>query len=212
MPVAEKSRPDTNVSLIHDVPWDAYVALREELENRNLRMSYNQGRLQIVRPSKSQERLAGLLGRLVEVWTEQSAIEVQNCRSTTLRHHQDQRGLEPDNCFYIEHESQVRGRDEIDLSRDPPPDLAIEIELTSSPIDRMEIYAAIGVPEVWRWIDDQVQVYRFDRRGHYRRREGSLALPGFPFTDAERALGRRRTLGDHALVRSFLSALNKGRK
>lgn len=210
MPIAEKPRSDANLTSFHDVPWDAYTALRDELDNRNLRMTYSQGRLQVVRPSKMQERLASLLGRFVEAWTEQAAIEVQNCRCVTIRH--QERGLEPDNSFYIEHEAQVRGRDDLDLDRDPPPDLAIEIEVASSPSGRMEIFAALGVPEVWRWIDDQIQVYRLDRRGHYRRREGSLALPGFPFTEAERTLARRRSLGDHALVRTFLGALNKGRK
>ena len=68
------------------------------------------------------------------------------------------------------------------------------------------------MPEVWRWKDDAIEVHRLDRRGSYRRREGSLALPGFPFAEAERALARRRTLGDHGLVRSFRNVLRKGRK
>ncbi|HQU47316.1 MAG TPA: Uma2 family endonuclease, partial [Pirellulales bacterium] len=152
---------------LHNVPWKMYEALRDELENRNVRMTYDRGWLQLMCPSKLHERLGNLLGRLIEAWTEQAGIEVQNCRCMTLRRLEQERGLEPNNCFYIEHEPAVRGRDELDLERDPPPDLAVEIGVASSSGGRMEIYAAVGVPEVWRWKDGGIEVYRLDRRGRY---------------------------------------------
>src|SRR5690242_6163270 len=131
MAIAEEPASDGSTICLHNVPWDTYAALRDDLDNRNLRMTYNQGWLQLMSPSKLHERLGGLLGRLIEAWTEQAGIEVQNCRCVTLRRQKHERGLEPDNCFYIEHEPVVRGRDELDLDRDPPPDLAIEVDVAS---------------------------------------------------------------------------------
>ena len=145
MAIAEQPGGGRTVCL-HNVPWQTYEALRNEAENRNVRMTYDHGWLQLTCPSKLHERLGALLARLIEVWTEEAGIEVQNCRCVTLRRPEQQRGLEPDNCFYIEHEPQVRGRDELDLDYDPTPDLAVEIDLTSSSLSRMSIYASVGVP------------------------------------------------------------------
>src|SRR3989304_806860 len=138
-----------NRFLLPAVPWQAYIALREQSENEHVRMIYDRGVLEMMTPSKRHEQYGYLIGRLIDVWTEELKIDVQSCRTVTFKREDIQRGLEPDNCYYIAHELTVRDKVELDLSVDPPPDLAIEIDLGSSVTDKMALYAAFNVPEVW---------------------------------------------------------------
>src|SRR4029079_3790617 len=103
----------------------------------------------LMSPTLSHERLGYLIGRCIDAWTEEFQIPIRSCRSTTFRREDLDRGLEPDNCYYIAHEASMRGKDEVDLTIDPAPDLAVEVDVHSSSLDRMSIYAALGVSEVW---------------------------------------------------------------
>ncbi len=190
--------------LLNNVGWELYQALRDEAENRHVRMTYDQGMLEMMSPSKQHERVAYLLGRFIDVWTEERNIAVQSCRTTTFRRDDQQRALEPDNCYYIRHESRVRDREQLDLSIDPPPDLAIEIDVTSPSVNRLSIYAAIGVPEVWRWRQEGINVYELQGDA-YQLRAGSGALPGFPINEAAATLARRLQSDDNTLTKSFRS-------
>jgi Uma2 family endonuclease len=192
---------------LSNVPWDVYQALRNEDENRNIRMTYVRGILEMMSPSKRHERVASILGRLIEAWTEAKGLGIQSCRATTFQRHDLETGLEPDNCYYIQHEPQVRDRDELDLAVDPPPDLAVEVDVSSSSLDRLPIYAAIGVPEVWRWRREQIQVYLLDGN-HYRTFNASQTLAGFPIAQAAELLQRRLASDDNALVREFRTLIS----
>lgn len=187
---------------LSNVGWKTYRALRDEAENRHVRMTYDQGNLEMMSPSKQHERLAYLLGRLIDVWTEERGLAVQSCRTTTFRRDDQRRALEPDNCYYIRHETQVRHREQLDLSVDPPPDLAVEIDVASPSMNRMLIYAALGVPEVWRWRQERIDVYAL-QGDRYELQSASGALPGFPIDEAAAALERRLESDDNALVRDF---------
>lgn len=157
---------------LSNVSWDAFAGLRNQLEHRRLRMTYDRGLLEIASPSLRRERVAYLLGRLIDVWTEERGLEVQGCRTTTLERKDLERSLEPDNCYYLEHEFQVRGRDELDLAIDPPPDLAVEVDASTSSLDRLPVYEAIGVPEVWRWRQERIEVQPpYGRRLSAKRRQ-----------------------------------------
>jgi len=192
---------------LSNVSWDVYAGLRNQLEHRRLRMTYDRRLLEIASPSLRRERVAYLLGRLIDAWTEERGLEIQGCRTTTLERKDLQQSLEPDNCYYIQHELQVRGRDELDLSIDPPPDLAVEGDASSSSLDRLPIYAAIGVPEVWRWRQEQIEVYRFAGDG-YQPSDASQTLVGFPIAAAAELLRERRASDDNALVRKFRNLIS----
>lgn len=194
--------PSPSVVLLDDIDWETYEALRSVVANRNIRMTYDRGALFLMSPSKLHERVAELLAQLVTVWTETLDIPRLSAGSTTIKKKLLERGFEPDKCFYIQHEAAARGRDEFDADHDPPPDLSIEVDVTSLSTARMPIYAAFGIPEVWRWHDEQIIVYRLND-GEYRQVDDSVCLPGFPFEEAARTLTSRLDYDETTLVRKF---------
>lgn len=132
-----------------------YQALILDLESApGKRLIYDQGTLEIVVPLPPHERYKSLMGRIVEVVTEEIETEMASLGSTTWSREDLRKGLEADECFYIQNEQAVRGKDEINLTIDPPPYLAIEVDHTSRSINRLDIYPAIGVPEVWRLMEN----------------------------------------------------------
>ncbi len=189
--------------LLHGVPWREYLALRELPENHRVSMTYDRGELELMSPSKLHEQLSYLIGRLIDVWTEEWGIDVQSCRTMTFRREDLQRGLEPDNCYYIAHEMQVRRKKELDLSVDPPPDLAVEIDVTASAIEKMPVYEAYGVPELWRFDGETLQVYVLGAGGRYVPRAASVAFPELPPVEIARVLQQLGTASDTTLVRAF---------
>lgn len=192
---------------LSNVPWEVYEMLRNEAENRNIRMTYVRGILEMMSPSKRHERVASVLGRFIEAWTEIQGIEIQSCRTTTFQRRDLETGLEPDNCYYIQHEPLVRDRDELDLKIDPPPDLAVEVDVSSSSLDRLPVYAAIGVPEVWRWRQERIEVYRLTG-DDYQPSDASQTLVGFPITAAAGLLAERLASDDNALVRKIRNLIS----
>ena len=192
---------------LSNVPWDVYQTLRNEAENRHVRMTYDRGLLEMMSPSKRHERVAYLVSRLIDAWTEERGLGVQACRTTTFQRQDLERALEPDNCYYIEHEPHVRDRDHLDLTADPPPDLIIEVDVSSSSLVRLPSFAALGVPEVWRWREEGIEVYRL-ASASYQLSDGSEMLAGFPIEQAAELLRARLTSDDSALVRKFRSLIS----
>jgi Uma2 family endonuclease len=166
--------------LLRQASWQDYVSLRDADANRNTRMTFDRGRLELMSPTGLHERLKYLIGKCVDIWLEEKKIPFQCRGSTTFRRENLEQGLEPDNCYYIEHAPMVRDRVEVDLTIDPPPDLVIEVDVTSSSINRMVIYAGLRVPEIWRWHDGVLQILVLSEMGQYAPVGASQALPGFP--------------------------------
>lgn len=195
--------PPSHLMVLQGINWTTYQALIRDLESEpNKRLTYNQGRLEIMVPLPPHERYKSLMGRLVEVTTEESATEIASLGSTTWSREDLQKGLEADECFYIQNEQAVRGKDAIDLTVDPPPDLAIEVDNTQSSLNRLEIYAAIGVPEVWRFDGQVMTIYRL-MAGQYQPQEASTVLPLLNRTDILRFLEKSQTMGETSWVREF---------
>jgi Uma2 family endonuclease len=189
--------------LLQGVPWTAYQSLREAPENAHVRLTYDRGELELMSPSQLHEQYAHLIGRMIDAWTEEQNVDVMGCRTTTFRSEDLGRGLEPDNCYYIEHEPQVREREEVDLSVDPPPDLAIEIELSRPAIDELAIYAALGVPELWRFDGRKFDVFRLSPDRSYQPANASGCLPGIPLGAMLDVLARLTTASETTLIREF---------
>ena len=189
--------------LLHGVSWETYVALRDAPENYHVRMTYDRGELEMMSPSKPHEHFAELLDRLIHTWTEELDLDIVSCRTMTCRREDLKRGFEPDNCYYVEHEAQMRAKKELDLSTDPPPDLAIEVEVSRGGRGKLKLYEAFGVPEAWRYKGKAIQVYQFGPDGRYATQPTSRVFPGFPFAEAERVLSQIGTASETALVKAF---------
>jgi Uma2 family endonuclease len=135
--------------------------------------------------------------------TEELDLPISGGGSTTVRRRRRQRGLEPDNCYWIANEAQVRGKRRLDFRTDPPPDLAIEVDVTHSSLDRMGIYAALRVPEVWRYENQRLTFNVLQSDGNYAEQPRSLAFPLVTPSDLLRFLALRGQMDENAINRQF---------
>ena len=188
------------------ISWQTYETLLSELSaSRRIRLVYNRGILEIMVPSPEHERYKKIIGRFVETLAEELEIRIEPLGSTTFKR-PDRSGAEPDECFYIQNVNAVRGKKRLDLSQDPPPDLAVEIDITSSSQNRLEVYADIRVPEIWRYNGKSLQILVLENR-EYIRSDRSLAFPSIPISEISRFLEQAETMEYLDLVRAFRSWL-----
>ena len=205
-------RTPENRTLLHGVDWAAYLRFRNDERNDSLRMTYCSGRLEMMSPSRRHESVTWHIGRFVECWRDEWDIAYDPSGSTTLTAEELQKGLEPDTCYYIQNELAIRERDEIDLSIDPPPDLAVEVEVTSPLLSKLKIYAAIKVPEVWQWQNGRIRVLLLNDAGEYVESDDSRCLSGFPFEEMVRLIEQRHVLDKMSLLRQFREWIREFRK
>jgi len=137
-------------TLLEQVSWETFLELAEDRRGSVPRMTFDQGVLELMTPRRQHESIGCLIGRLVETYSEVRGIEILSCGSTTFKRPDLARAFEPDESYYIAHADEIRPKEEVDLLIDPPPDLVIEVEITSSAIAKLGLFAAMGVPEVWR--------------------------------------------------------------
>jgi Uma2 family endonuclease len=185
MTVAQSTKPARQPPIVpqearfvfYDVDWEFYQEILRRLNNRRVFVTYSKGTLEIMSPSLQHEDVGRLLGLLIFILAEELGVGIRGIRSTTLRRQDLDRGLEPDDCFYTVSESKIRGKKQLDLSVDPPPDLAIEVEISRRLLDRVEIYAALGVGELWRHDGVTLRVYRLDENRQYVESPSSFSFP-----------------------------------
>jgi Uma2 family endonuclease len=189
--------------LLERVSWEAYEALLKSWADLPMRLTYDRGRLEIMSPLLPHEQSKKVIARLVETFTLERRIPLQEGGSTTFRREAKRRGLEPDECYWIQNEPRMRSRTDFDPEKDPPPDLAIEVDISSSSLDRMSIYADLGVPEVWRFDGEAVSIHLL-REGSYEQTERSLALPELTPEIVLRFLRRSDEVGKTELMLEFL--------
>jgi Uma2 family endonuclease len=189
--------------ILQNISWQTYRSLVHDFEQEpSIRLTYDLGTLEIRMPLDPHETFKKLLGRLIEAATEVLGLEIRSLGSRTCAREDLAKGLEPDQCYYIQHEAQVRGVTQIDLAHYPPPDLAVEIDITSSSLNRLAIYSALRVPELWRFDGDRLTIYTL-QGADYTTSPHSLALPAVTSADIERYLQLQPTTGENSLVRQF---------
>ncbi|MBD1810424.1 Uma2 family endonuclease [Microcoleus vaginatus DQ-U2] len=189
--------------LLKNISWKTYESLLNELaEQGGIRLTYDRGNLEIMTPSAPHEGSKKILGRFVESVTEELNVEIRSLGSLTCRREDLARGLEPDQCYYIQNENVVWDKEQIDLNQDPPPDLVVEIDVTSSSIDRLSLYASLGVPEVWRYDGNRLIIYQLESQ-EYTERDVSPTFPFLSQVEMLRFLELRRTTKENALIRLF---------
>lgn len=185
------------------IDWDLYEKLRDSEDNWHIQMAYDRGRLEFMSPSPDHEQITKLIAQLVEAFTEEMRIPRRSLRSTTWKRRELGKGCEADECYYILNHHQVRQRRKIDLAIDPPPDLVVETEISRSSVPRLPIYAALGVPEVWRWRKNRLTAYVLGPDGKYVEREQSLNLPTLRVKDLEQFLDFDSSADESAWLRNF---------
>lgn len=187
---------------LQDASWLEFEAILRELgDRRAARVAYDRGTVEIMTPLPEHEASKILVADFIKVLLEELDIEFYPLGSTTFKREQLQQGIEPDECFYIRNEAAVRGKERLDLDVDPPPDLVLEIEVTSR--THPEIYAALGVPELWRFAGGTLDIGVL-QGGRYVSVPESPTFPGWPLPAAIPAyLQRSKTAGRNRAMGSF---------
>lgn len=199
-----KITPGQQITL-NGINWQDFEAILTELGDENLnRIAYYQGTLEIRMPLPKHEKAKVLIGDMVKILLEELGLDAEGFGSSTFKSQNTLAGIEPDDCFYIQNYQQMIGKDRIDLSIDPPPDLAIEIDVTSQ--TQLDAYLALGVPELWRYISSSntqggnLIIYTLQEQD-YQESNISPNFPSFPlktiipqFIDLSQTLGRSQAL------------------
>jgi Uma2 family endonuclease len=197
------STPAEQRTVLLNISWQTFEALLQETgEDRGSRFAYDCGTLEIMSPLLGHENPKIQLDRFIIASAEELELEIKSAGSTTLKRRIVNRGIEPDNCYYIQNEPAVRGRQELDLETAPPPDLAIEIDITSSSVNKFGIYSALGVSELWRYNGRVLKFYQL-AEGQYVECEFSIAFPIVSVVDMSRFIEQSKTMGEIALLKSF---------
>jgi Uma2 family endonuclease len=196
--------PSQPPAILYGIDWRTYSRLLRVFQEgpRRLRLTYDRGTLEIMSPLWEHERPAYLLGRFIDVLTEELGLPCQAGRTLTLRRKRMRRGLEPDNCYWIANATRMLGKTHLDLRTDPPPDLAIEVDVTCSSMNRMSIYAALKVPEVWRLSEAEL-TFQILQANHYQVQTNSLSFPHLASADLTPFLAQIGGIDDTTLVRQF---------
>jgi Uma2 family endonuclease len=195
---------ELGTSVLHGIRWGTYQAILDDLgEHRGVRLAFNRGRLEFMSPNIPHESFKSLIGRMVEMFTLELRIPIRAGGSATLDRPDLDKGVEPDECYWIAREIEVRDRMELDFTTDPAPDLAIEIDETHSSLPNLEIYAALNVPEVWRLVKRAILIHHLQPDGSYAIRSDSPSLLGLTAADVDRFLHRGEEIDDTSLIGEF---------
>ncbi len=186
------------------IDWESYEKFLDTVGERRIFLTYDRGRLEIMAPLYDHEWWKSRIGFLLVLLGHELNLDVQPGGSTTLRRQDLQRGLEADDCLYIRHAAQVLGPRRLDLTRDPPPDLALEVEMTRSALDRMGIYAALKVPEVWRCDGNTITAHRLRADGEYEQTTQSVNFPALPLGEFLGFLHQTQGLSQTGVIGPFL--------
>ena len=179
-------------AVLRGVSWDDYLRIEDEREVRGIggRFTYDDGLLEIEMESHKHGRLEFAAVRLIVAYMDENLIDYVGCGHFTMRSEVVKGSVQADGSFYIAGRLAVATKEEVDLAVDPPPDLAVEIDLSPPKLHKAGVYARLGVPEIWRWRDGRLAVNLRRDDGSYAEAAKSAALPDFPLEElaAELAL------------------------
>jgi Uma2 family endonuclease len=169
--------PPGQTVVLDDISWNEFESILEDLgESRGSRIAYDRGKLEIMTPLPEHEVNKEYISDFVKILLEELDIEFCPLGSTTFKNQLMFKGIEPDSCFYIQNEAAIRGKNRLDLTIDPPPDLALEIDITNR--SHPDIYQSLGVSELWRYEKDKLQILLLIN-GKYVESNQSAIFPSF---------------------------------
>ena len=192
--------PAGGVLIFYEASWNDYEQLLAQLgEGYAVRVSYDEGRLEIVSPSPKHEKYKDLLLHLARCVANETGGDMESLGSTTFKRERRAQGAEPDACFYVQHAAAVIGKDTIDLDVDPPPDVVVEIDIAHRSTGKFSIYAGLGVPEIWRYDGRKAQIYRLQEQG-YVETATSDAFPVLTGEVLSQFIEKGKTVGQSAAL------------
>ncbi|MEG4322143.1 MULTISPECIES: Uma2 family endonuclease [unclassified Microcoleus] len=199
-----KPSPETTTQrvVLSNISWQTYESLLAEAgDKRSSRFAYSQGVLEIIMPSDLHETVNCLLKRIVTALTEELDLKIKGFGSTTLNREDLKQGAEPDSCFYIQNVDRILGK-RLDISIDPPPDLVIEVDITSPSSNRFVVYTQLEIPEIWRYSGESVQIYQLQNQ-QYVTCDRSPTFPIVSVAMLNQFLQMAETQDDNAIIRSL---------
>ena len=201
-PIKPSPQKTTQRVVLSNISWQTYQSLLAEAgDKRSSRFSYSQGVLEIIMPSDLHETINCLLKRIVTALTEELDLKIKGFGSTTLNREDLKQGAEPDSCFYIQNVARILGK-RLDISTDPPPDLVIEVDITSPSSNRFVVYTQLEIPEVWRYWGEGVQIYQLQNR-EYIICDRSPTFPILSAAMLNQFLQMAESQDDNAIIRSL---------
>lgn len=203
-----RSLPEQKV-LLRNISWETYEhLLADHQDNSAPRFTYDRGMLEIMSPLPEHEKINRRIAQLVLAVTEEMGIEAEDYGSTTFSREDLERGFEPDSCFYIQNEELVRGKDRIDLTVDPPPDLVIEIDITRPSLNKFSIYSQLGIPEIWRYDGERLEILALENDGYVEVNE-SIALPSLTSATLSELVEQSKSMKRTAWLRKVRETVRK---
>jgi len=185
--------------VLYNIGWQQFENLLKDLgDKRAARIAYDRGTLEIMTPLPEHEHYKEVISDIVKDLGDLLELDYESLGSTTWKRESRQAGVEPDNCFYFQNEAAIRGKLEFDLNLDPPPDLVLEIDLTSKSLNRFPIYARLGVPEIWCYDTGELKIYQL-KNGEYQEAQISLVFPNLAVQEIPTLIEKNRSLGRRAI-------------
>jgi Uma2 family endonuclease len=198
-------QPQADVIVLENASWELYELLVRERDaaGQHFKITYDQGRMSLVSPLPIHDLIKKFVGRMIEYLDAEQDIGISCYGSTTWRRKDLAKGLEPDECYYVETEPSFDPNRLVDLTVHAPPDLVLEVDITRNPIKRMGLYAALGVKEVWRYKDERVEINVLGADGRYTKVFQSPALPVMTEEVINRFATLLLTSGERKAIRAF---------
>jgi Uma2 family endonuclease len=205
------SPPAVQHLVLDNADWDLYERLLGATADRPIRISYDNGRLEMMSPLPEHERVKSLIHDLVRLLTLELNVPMKCLGSTTFRREDKAKGLEPDDCYYFKHARRMRGKKRVNLKRgDPAPELVVEVDITRRSVPREPIYAGLGVPEIWRWDGRKLECLTL-ADDTYAVRDTSLAFPTLTPADLTRFVKLLPDADDdNEILRAFVAWVRAG--
>lgn len=202
--------PEGATLVLQQFSWDDYERLVEDLtvSHARLRVTYDHGRVEIMSPLNEHEGYARFIDALVRAYAEHCSLKVETLGGTTWRRRKLEQGLEGDCCYYVKNANRIIGKKRIDLDIDPPPDIAVEIDITTESVSKFHIYAALKINEIWLYDGKKARLHFYQLAGKsYGEIDQSSALAGLRPSMIERALEQSKTEGQTAALKTFRQQL-----
>lgn len=192
---------------LQNVGWEEYEHLLTQMEvHPGHRVSYDRGRLIVMSPLPEHEEYKETVLRLVQVLSEELGVNLESRGGATFKSKRLAKGAEPDTCFYVQNAARIIGQRTIKLGVDPPPDVVVEIDMTHESLDKFNIYAALGVPEIWRYDGERTEFYQLVE-SNYQEIQSSFAFPTLTASDLTHFVERSKTEGQTAALTAFRQAM-----
>ncbi len=200
MPIIQQNITENRV-ILNNITWETFKQIIKELgEKRVIRLAYDQGIVEIMTPFGQHEYSNRFIDNLIVVIALELNLNIKTMGSLTLKKEMVKKGVEPDSCYYLNNEPLVRNKQDIRLDIDPPPDLVLEIDMSNSSLNKLPIYVALGVPEIWRYDGNQLIAFILNDQQNYVQSDYSLTFPWLklanilPFIDQSLRDGETATL------------------